>query len=85
MDEVLLYTQRVRHKVMVQPAELGSCRLQDKDTLTALSSTSQVCRGKELPAGDDTGGSCDGHSAMLHFGRQGMQPRKGFVSVDAGK
>lgn len=48
-----------------------------------MSSTSQVCRGKDLPASEDTGGSCDGHSGMPGFGRQGMQPRKEFMSVDA--
>ena len=75
---------------MVSPAESckrsGSCRLLgDEDTLSATSSASQVCRGKELPACRDTRGNCDGHSAMLGFGRQGMQPRNGFVSGDAGR
>ena len=75
---------------MVQPAESckgsRSCRLLgEEDTLAVMSSTSQVCKGKELPAGEDKGGNCDGHSGMLGFGRQGMQPRKWFASVDAGR
>lgn len=66
---------------MVQPAEsckgVSSCRLLgDEDTLTVMSSTSQVCRGKELPAGEDTEGSCGGHSGMPGFGRQGIEPKK---------
>lgn len=56
-----------------------------KDTLTMVASVSQVCRAKELPAGDNTGGSCNGHSGMLGFSRQRMQPKKGFVSLNAGR
>lgn len=50
-----------------------------------MTSISQVCKAKELPAGEDTGGNCNGHSGMLGFGRQRMQTRKGFVSVRAGR
>lgn len=56
-----------------------------EDTLTGMASVSQVCRAKELPAGEDAGGSCNGHSGMPGFGRQRTQPRKGFVSVNAGR
>lgn len=64
----------------------NSCRLLGHmDTLIVMASVLQVCRAKELPAGEDTGGSCNGHSGMLSFERQRMQPRKGFVSVNAGR
>lgn len=70
------------HLELSGKAQMGRPLLQQqeflahKDSLTMIASVSQVCRAKELPAGEDTGGSCKDHSGMLGFGRQRMQAKK---------